>query len=307
MKKKVLLFTLTAGIGAFALSSYHAGPALNGYDCTGGESAGTGSLANPTGCSLGSGGCHGTTATSTITAALELDSAGVATTHYMPGNTYTVKITGTNGSGSTLPRYGFQIAALKGAVSTATESDGGTWATTGLPATTHIAPPISTPTPYSQLTVAEQSAAIVCSGTSFTESFSWTAPAAGTGSVSFWGVVNFVNGNGNADGGDLWNTNHVVINEWTTLSVSSVANNISLKAFPNPVINNLSLQMDNTEAGTYSVQVSDMTGRTILNESIAVNGTSHTSNINTSNWLPGTYNVVIEKGGNRQVIPVVKL
>jgi len=143
-------------------------------------------------------------------------------------------------------------------------------------------------------------------GTSFTESFTWTAPASGTGAISFWGAANFVNHNALADNGDVWNTSSVVINEWPSTSVATVANNIKLSAFPNPVRNNLNLQMDNTEAGTYNLQVFDMIGRTVANESIVVNGNSHTSNINTGNWQPGTYHVVIEKDGYRKVISVVK-
>ena len=185
MKKKILLFTLCGSIAVIGFSSYHAGAARNGYDCTGAESAGTGSFANPTGCYAG-GGCHSSAATSTISVAIEMDSTGgVPTTMYKPGNTYTVKITGTATSGS-FPKYGFQLNALKGTASTTSNADAGTWTTTGLPTNTQCTAPGS----YTQLTVMEQSTAIALSGSSFTQTFTWTAPAAGTGTISFWGAAN---------------------------------------------------------------------------------------------------------------------
>jgi hypothetical protein len=102
MKKQVLIITVCAGLGALMFSSYGAGPASNGYDCTGAETAG--SLGNFTGCSSG-GGCHKNSVTTTVGVALELDSAGVPVTRYKAGMTYTVKLTGTNGTGNTFAKH----------------------------------------------------------------------------------------------------------------------------------------------------------------------------------------------------------
>ena len=300
MKKRILLFTAIVGFGYLIFSSHAAGPARSGYDCTGAEAGGTGNYANPTGCSTG-GGCHNTSATGTISVAIVFDSVGVPTTHYKAGKTYTVKITGTN-SGASLPKYGFQLAAMKGNTIATTETDAGTWATTGLPASTHI----SSPTAYTYLTVAEHSSAIALVGSSFTDSFSWTAPVAGTGTISFWAAANFVNGNTGADAGDLWNTNHIVINEWSSVSVANVSTDISVKAYPNPVTTNLNVQFDNAQEGAYSLQVFDLNGRMVTNENIVVNGTSQATNINTANWALGMYQVVLQKDGFSKTISVVK-
>ena len=299
MKKRILLFTATLGMVYMIFSSHSAGPAAAGYDCTGAETANT-ALGNPTGCSTGHG-CHATAATTGIGVGITLSSTGGPVTQYVAGQTYTVTITGNAGSATSNTWYGFQLNALKGTASATTNADAGTWSGTGLPTGTHKVAPGS----FTQLTVMEHDMPLNSTSGTFTESFTWTAPAAGTGAISFWGAVNFINHNTGADAGDLWNTNMVVINELPT-SVANVSNNISLKAFPNPVINNLSLQMDNTQTGTYSLQVFDMSGKTITTETVVVDGISHTSNINTTNWLPGNYHVVIEKDGNRQVIPVVK-
>ena len=284
-------------------SSYETGPALNGYDCTGAESAGTGSFANPTGCSATGVSCHSTSATSTVTVALELDSSGIATTHYRPGKIYTIKLTGTNGTGTTFPAYGFQIAALKGTASAATNSDAGTFATTGLPTSTHVQPPGAN----TALTVAEHSAPLTLTGTSFSESFTWTAPTTNVGSISFWGAANFVTGSTIVISGDLWNTNHITIPIWpSTESVGSLSDELAIKAFPNPVTNNLNLQLDNAQPGTYSLQVFNLNGSAFLNQTIEVNSVSQATGINTSDWAPGLYSVVVEKDGSRKTTMVVK-
>jgi len=302
MKKKIVLFTAIAGMGYLIFSSHAAGPAKAGYDCTGAEAGGTGSYANPTGCSAGSG-CHSTSATSSITATLELDSAGIATTHYKGGTTYTIKLTGNNASGNTLPRYGFQITCMKGTTTAATVSSAGTFATTGLPASTHIVPPGT----YTQLTVAEHDAPIAQTGTSFTETFTWTAPVSGTGNISFWGAANFVNFNGSADPGDIWNTTSIDISEWPTVNAVAIVNNNSkIKAFPNPVTNILNLQLTDAQAGTYNVQAFDITGNCASNENIEINGINQVANLNTSNWAPGVYQVIVTKEGKSMTTSIVK-
>ncbi len=295
MKKKVLLFGLVAGMGSLALSSYHSGAAANGqYDCTGAETAATGSFAgNPTGCT--NGGCHGvgTAASTAVTTSIELDSAGVATTHYKGGMTYTVKLMGSTTGSNTY--YGFQMNALKGTASAASNADAGTWGTTGLPANTQV----TAPTAGTQLTCVEQTRAIAAS--TLPLSFTWTAPATGTGSISLWAVLNFVNHNGSADAGDLWNTTMSVIAEWpASTGVAEVAT-ADLKVFPNPTVDVLNIDMT---AGNCTVTVFDLNGRLVASGDRTTNG--QTLSINTASWATGVYQVVVASGADRKVVSVVK-
>jgi len=277
------------------------------YDCTGAETG----LGNLKGCGSSSLACHGSAATANIAVLLELDSAGVATTHYTGGMTYTVKITGTNNGTTTQPAFGFQVSCILDSTAVTTPTNAGTFATTGLP--TNVRYTATNPTDYVCNVIEHSNPITPTTGSggnasTYVESFQWTAPVSGTGTISFWGVLNAVNGNGSADAGDLWNTTQITIDEWpVNTGIASVTNHMSVTAFPNPMVNNLNVKMDNALAGTYSVQVLDINGKTLTTENITINSASHTSNINTSNWLPGTYKLVVEKDGNRQVIPVVKL
>jgi hypothetical protein len=303
MKKRILLFTLVAGIGTVVLTSGQNGAgAESGYNATGSETG----HGNINGCKAA--GCHGTTATTGITVKLELDSAGVPRHYYTPGITYTVKITGTNTtSAANLTHFGFQVSCITGSSAVATPTNAGTFASTGLPSGVRYTPAILTPTIQFVCNLIEHNTPIAATtgtggtGTTYVESFQWTAPVAGTGTISFWGALNAVDFN-HAVTGDFWNTTNLVVTEghWSVTSVASIANEVSFKAYPNPVSNSLNLQSEN--AGTYNVHVYDLNGRIYANEQVS--GLS--SAINTSNWTPGLYQVVLEKDGNRQVIPVVK-
>ena len=181
MKKKLLLllpFILV--IGYLGLSSYSSGPAAS-------------AALNLTTGSCGGGGCH--TAVSSNTVVLSLDSAGVPVTsgHYVAGQTYTVKITGTNISPTTLPKFGFQLDVV---------NSGGTASIGTLgtaPGSTHI-------TNIGAFRIFEHSLALAATtlggatGATYVQSITWTAPATGSGTVKLQGIMNFVNGTGGTDG-----------------------------------------------------------------------------------------------------------
>ena len=221
MKKRIVLFTLIAGISYLIFSSYSAGPGTNSYDCSGADvNSGSG---NPAGCTTG-GGCHGSAATPGITFTIEIDSAGTpvstspTTGHYTPGYTYTIKITGTNTTTSSLPKWGFQVAATNGAVAATVPVNAGTLQSTGLPTGIHyVAAPGTTATFFANVvehdTRLSPTSGTGGTGTVYSTSFTWTAPVAGTGVVSLFGALNAVNNNGSADAGDLWNTAQLILNE----------------------------------------------------------------------------------------------
>jgi len=206
MKKLFLLFPLLAALGYITLSSYSTGYAAGGGGNATGATGGSG-------CS-----CH--TSATTTTVALELDSAGISVSHYIAGHSYTVKITGTNTSTTSLPRFGFQVSVVGATgAGTASATNAGTLASTGLPASCQNVSAGTT-------TVVEQSSAIVAtsgtggSGTTYVESIGWTAPTtAGTGSIKIYGVVNAVNYTGGS-GGDKWNRGNITITELIPVTVT---------------------------------------------------------------------------------------
>ncbi|MBS1586169.1 MAG: T9SS type A sorting domain-containing protein [Bacteroidetes bacterium] len=221
MKKRNVTFFLALGISYLAFVSYKTGPANNGYDCTGAETG----LGNPTGCA--GAGCHGNTATTGITLAVEVDTVGgTPVTQYKPGVTYTIKISGTNTTANILPKYGFQAAVIKGSAAVQTPVNAGTLQQAGLPA--GVAYRSASPGNY-VCNIVEHSSPLNPTtgtggnGTTYVQSFTWTAPAAGTGTVSVWAVLNAVNNDLTNSSADKWNTNHISLTEMVAPAAPPVA------------------------------------------------------------------------------------
>ncbi len=298
MKKTTFVYLLTICLGSFVIMSYKTGAGTNGWDCTGAETG----LGNPSGCK-GSG-CHATAVTTAIGVAMEIDSAGVPTTHYKGGMLYTIKLSGINNGTTSLPKYGLQIGAIKGAVAATTPVNAGTW-TAPFPTTTHYAAPQAG---NFVVGVVEQTAPIAATtgtgaaGTTYVKIFNWTAPVAGTGTVSFWAVLNAVNGNNNEDSGDHWNTIHQVVNEWpaaTGIDEAAVAS-LNLSVFPNPANENIHLTYTLSKRSEVSVKIFDVNGRVVsdlLNE-MQSEGEQRLDS-NTSALSKGVYIVMLNVDGNR--------
>ena len=200
MKKKYILVPIIALMGYCSLTSYQAGPGLSSLERTG-ASGGT------TGCA--GGGCHGSSAGIGVT--VELLSGTTPVTTYTAGASYTVRVTGTYTSSSSttasLPKFGYQVSAMRTGSTTA---NAGTWGTA--PASSHAATAAG-------INLIEQSTGITATtgggapGSTYVISVPWTAPAAGTGSVTLRSVINAVNGNGSADGVDRWASGSTTITE----------------------------------------------------------------------------------------------
>ncbi len=285
MKKRILLFTAIAGMTYVTLSSNSGGATTGGNFRSGAKSTST---------TCGGAGCHGTGGGPTVV--ITVDSAGgVPVTKYSPGKTYTIKITGT---GTSQPKFGIQFAVVSG--TGAAQVSTGTLGT--LPSTVmkHTA---------GGLDYVEQMGAITATtpGT-YTVQIPWTAPTSTTlGDITMYCTINAVNGGGSADVLDVsGNVSKVMKMNMLPNSVATAVQNMEVKAFPNPATNNMNLQLDNAQPGTYSVQVFSLGGKVVANENITVTTANNTLNLNTGNWAAGTYMVSVENNGSRKVIPVVK-
>lgn len=286
MKKQILLSIAAAGMTGLMIMSNASGPAAGS---AGNRTGAKGSTAN---CSTG--GCHGTL--TGVSGRIWVDSAGTPVTQYTAGKTYNIKVVGQHAS---LTKWGFQFAAVSGTGSAQVQA--GTFGTS-LPAQ------VANRT-LSGLNLIEQSStlSVVSPADSFVKSFTWTAPTSGVGDITLYLTVNAVNGNGSDGSGDGSTNVTKTLTLYTppASSVGNVANNISISAYPNPVMGgDLHLQLGNGFT-TYNVTVFDMTGRSIYSSAVAPT-VSGTATINTSNWVPGLYKVMVSNESTNQVISVVK-
>lgn len=290
MKKRILLFTAIAGMTYVTLSSSSSGAAGgSGQNRTGAKG---GTLT-----SCGGAGCHGTGPGTTV--AITVDSAGVPVTKYSPGKTYKVKITGTNSS--SFAKFGFQFVSASG--SGTSQVQAGT--TSALPSgvmkhTLATAPGMDFVEHMGVMTAATP-------GT-YDIQFDWTAPTSSSlGDITMYCTLNAVDGVGGATTTDVSaNVSKVMKMNMVPSSVATAAAAMEVKAFPSPTTNNMNLELNNAQAGTYSVQVFSLGGKLVANETVTVTGANNTLSLNTGNWAAGTYMVSVESNGSRKVIPVVK-
>ncbi|MCC6187149.1 MAG: T9SS type A sorting domain-containing protein [Chitinophagaceae bacterium] len=282
MTKKILLLSATLGIAFLSLNSNSGGPAKAGNGNL------TGSPGSASSCSGGS--CHAAGSGSTTTQlggpiflTLKSTSAPEASGMYVPGTVYNVRLATQNTN--VRPKFGFQVTAVK-------KSDGtqaGSMAITSATNTQLI-------TVGGRGIVEHKSAITASTPGLYNISFEWTAPAAGTGDVDFYAIVNAVDGTGTAANDQPSATMKVTLKDKTT-SINEVNNNIASSVFPNPCTNVLNI----VAAGNakYMTTVYDLAGRQVI-------APSHQSSIDVSSLTAGVYLLRLNTADGQQTATFVK-
>lgn len=283
MKKKFIAIASIGVFSAIVFSSYQSGT--------------HGTLGNRTGSNGPSDGCfncHGSQSSATTVTVALLDGSSPVTA-YVPGRTYTVVLGGMH-SGTANPKYGFQLTCATTAGSAA-----GTMSANGVTG-------VSARASNTLLEHNTPLSGTVNSGNMiYGNSFQWTAPAAGTGSVKFYAVMNAVNGNGQSDAGDNWNFGTSgTITEQTGTSVKTINELKGLSLYPNPAAAEVSVHFENAVAGTYQFQVMDMTGRAVkTTESVFSNG-ENVFKANTAELNAGMYFIKVSNGTQEKTMKFFK-
>jgi len=219
-------------------------------------------------------------------------STGATVTQYTPGTVYTVKLSGTN-TNTYLTHFGFQLTSV---FSDGNQAGNFATVTSGI----HIKN-------LSGKQVVEHNGSIAGTGNKYLATVNWTAPAKGSGNVTFYGILNAVNNNGTNDGGDIPNpAAPLTITENTSAAVANVTGNINIKAYPNPVKNELTIELSNTIANAYTVNVYDLSGKKIMSRVSDISNTNNKFNINTTNWNTGIYLVQIITDGAQRTLQIAK-
>ena len=200
----------------------------------------TGSIADGANCTA----CHtGTTQTATSWISSNIPAGG-----YIPGTVYTITLAGTH---SGVAKFGFEITAedasnAKIGVFTITNT-----AETELANMSHA--------------VTHTSNGTTPSNDSKSWSFDWTAPATGSGGITFYAALNAANGNNTTSGDVIYNTNYTYTEDLST-GINNESQNNSFSIFPNPSTDVLNIQMNNT--GAFEMTVLDLTGKQLMTENI---------------------------------------
>ncbi len=282
MKRTILLFS-TALVTYLTLSSNSFGPANSG---NGNRTGSPGSVGT-----CGSATCHGAqsaTTTGQFFTIVDVTQPSVPVSKYIGGHAYTVTIVG-NGPNN---NFGFQAVTLNSSnnqVGTVVATDG----------KTHAGPSPNT-------SLIEHNQPIGKVNNAYSVSYTWNAPAAGTGTVTFYGIINSVNNVPGNDAGDIPSLTFNKALQEQAASVASLSENIHITAYPNPVVSQVNLKVEGAELGLYTIKVMDATGRMMHTESMNVTTAKTNVSIPAGNWSAGLYFAQVEKDGAQRMIPIVK-
>lgn len=270
MKKQIITSTLAAAIAFVTFQSYQNGTHGSLGNRTGSNGAATGCVT-----------CHGGSSAATAVS-VQLFKEGSPVAAYTPGETYDVQLTATNSNAN--PKFGFQLSC---GTATPSSTTLGSFDNNGVSGTAL----------RMSNRLVEHSGPLdgeVTGGTAtYQRTFKWTAPAAGSGAVKFYAVVNGVNGNGQEEAGDNWNlgTSEVVA-ETPGTAIGHVKAALPLKVYPNPAHNQLQVDLGNGMDG-YRISVTDVAGRVVLS---SLTGTGEPVKVlNIGELAPGYYNLQLHK------------
>ena len=221
--------------------------------------------------------CHNS-GTFAPTAAFSLfDSAGtVAARNYQPSKVYTIRLTITASSG-TPGGYGFQMIDLLKKDSSNVKGFLLTQAT-GIQITT-----ISSGRQYAEHNVRNASN---------TFNVLWRAPAAGSGTVIFYGVGNATNAN-NATSGDNGTPSTNIELQEARVATNELADNIQINLVPNPITEGVNIRLMSNASRSLQIRISDIAGRTVAAETWQVSVGGNERTLDLSRLAKGTYMVQV--------------
>lgn len=264
MKFKIIYKIFALAFLAFIFQSRSAGPAnVAGLEVTGAP----GSVGNMGTCA--NAGCHANNAFA-ASASIELLDGTDLVDQYEPGKSYTLRVTGVAGSGAPTG-YGFQAVSLDGS-----DSQAGVWGDVGSGAQTVA---------ISGRSYAEHS--LVSATSNF--DLEWIAPDANTGEVTFYSAVALVNGNGNSSGDGVGVTTLTIGEKEPNNTSSAIRELANLSVYPNPVQNELNIEITSQNTGVFQLRFVDISGKVIRIEQIEVNSGTNRKAFDVSDVNKGFY------------------
>lgn len=251
-----------------------------------GRAAAANSNSTTTGC--GGGGCHqGGTYQGKIT--FSITQNGQPINKYSPGVTYDVSINVEKTGGTGTPAgYGFQLTASK------SNKDAGVFSN------------FSTNVQKSSLASGRTFIEHDLKVTTGASTMRWTAPAAGTGTVTFYMAGNLVDGK-NGQAGDNPIAPITVQLQEGSVAASQLPEWVSaFQISPNPLEAHSQITVDSQQDGEATVSIYDLQGRLVQQKEVLLNIGLNNISLTTEALAQTTYLVVLKKGTHTIVRKVVK-
>lgn len=236
--------------------------------------------------------CHGTNADIGVELDIAIeDMDGNPIAKYVPGEVYNGSVTLTTTMGMPVAN-GFQIVALKAAL----DEDGESTNSFSAPGDNVQIKTITSGRQYAEHNGPSMNNNV------FT--FKWTAPEAASGPVTFYSCGNGVNLNGSTSG-DNAACNTLELLE-RPISTTDLGRDVQLTVAPNPVADQLNLNLNSSLTGTFQARLFDVAGRQWLSRDLELNGGSNSFNFEASGLPAGVYFLQLTNGTRSTAMRVVK-
>ncbi len=134
--------------------------------------------------------------------------------------------------------------------------------------------------------------------------FTWTAPEANTGPVTFYSCGNGVNLNGST-GGDNAACNTLELLE-RPVSITNLGQDTELKVAPNPVGDQLNLTVSGSLQGNYTARMFDVSGKQFLSREVVLTGGDNRFVFPAQDLPTGVYFLQLTNGAEAATLRVVK-
>ena len=223
-----------------------------------------------------------------VTLDIEVSKNGNPVTSYVPGENYDVKVVINDAAGSP-SAYGFQMVAEINADNSSTNS----WSNPSGNAKT--------------ASTSDGRSYVEQDGASNSNEFSatWTAPASGSGDVTFYSCGNGVNANGMTSG-DGAACNNITLSEDTESSILEASTDATRMLLqPNPVISDFQVLTHSNTNGNFELSILTLDGKQLSQQNVVIsNGRS--SSVMVSNLSPGYYLVKVQDEQTTMVSKMLK-
>lgn len=223
-----------------------------------------------------------------------LDTNGDTVTQYLPGQQYTARVTIAN-SNPALTGYGFQMIALRdsGNVDLHGFSDPGNNTVNNYKLAT--IPNGRTYAEHDNVSVNNNKFEVM-----------WTAPAAGTGPVTFYAAGNAVNRNGTTSGDGAASTVLHLPEAGASAVSEQAAEAVTLEVWPNPVQERAFVRILAKNSGVFQVRVIDLQGRVQWQTTQQLNAGENMLQIPAASWASGLYLLEVSNGTARTAVKLLR-
>jgi len=233
MKRFTLAIASFLILGLFSLIPYSGGS----------PGAKTGSPTDGSTCTQ----CHGGTA---ITASNWISSS-IPEEGYVPGETYTITLKGTHPG---VVRFGFELTA-----------EDNTGAKSGIFTITNTT---QTKLVNNNKSVTHKAGGLAPDGNSKTWEFDWTAPAEGSGEITFYAALNAANGNNQTSGDNIYKTSLAVSENTSSGIVTTEVEDNLFKVYQTTELNQLFVEYSDSEKTPEAIRVFDLSGKLLITKHI---------------------------------------